>query len=166
MSGLVTYPQKNPLTEHGRKLGPAGYLAPEMRDSADTADPGPADVWALAKTLWVLLTSQALPLPGTHWHAGAAHALAQRISFGSAAELDLLLEQAAKIDPQARPSMGRQGTRTAGLHGRAARDIQPGKPGATERPRRSPHRCRPPVCLRRPGPPGTAPTRRGASLSR
>jgi Protein kinase domain len=103
--GLVTYPAKNPLTEHGRKLGPVDYLAPEMRDSADSADPGPADVWALAKTLWVLLTAQALPLPGTHRHAEAAHALQQRISFGFAAELDLLLEQATQIEPQARPSM-------------------------------------------------------------
>jgi serine/threonine protein kinase len=26
--GLVAYPEKNPLTEHGRKLGPIDYLAP------------------------------------------------------------------------------------------------------------------------------------------
>lgn len=103
--GLVTYPEKNPLTEHGRKLGPIDYLAPEMRESADTADPGPADVWALAKTLLVLLTGQQLPLPGTHRHAEAAHALQQRISFGFAAELDLLLEQATQIEPQGRPLM-------------------------------------------------------------
>ena len=103
--GLVTYPEKNPLTEHGRKLGPIDFLAPEMRESADTADPGPADVWALAKTLWVLLTGQQLPLPGTHRHAEAAHALQQRISFGFAAELDLLLEHATQIEPQARPPM-------------------------------------------------------------
>jgi hypothetical protein len=104
-SGLVTYPEKDPLTEHDRKVGPVDYLAPEMRDSADTADPGPADVWALAKTLWVLLTGQQLPLPGTHRHAEAPHALQQQISFTFAAELDLLLERATQIEPQARPSM-------------------------------------------------------------
>jgi serine/threonine protein kinase len=103
--GLVTYPEKNPLTEHGRKLGPLDYLAPEMRENADTADPGPADVWALAKTLWVLLAGQQLPLPGTHRHAEPAHALQQRISFTFAAELDLLLEHATQIEPQSRPSM-------------------------------------------------------------
>src|SRR5207247_463379 len=27
--GLVSYPDKNPRTEHGRKLGPADYMAPE-----------------------------------------------------------------------------------------------------------------------------------------
>jgi len=41
-------------------------MAPEMRRDADRADPGPADVWALAKTLWVLLTNEAPPQPGTH----------------------------------------------------------------------------------------------------
>jgi serine/threonine protein kinase len=49
--GLVTYPEKIPLTEHDRKLGPTDYMAPEMREDADQADPGPADVWALAKTV-------------------------------------------------------------------------------------------------------------------
>jgi serine/threonine protein kinase len=62
--GLVTYPEKNPRTEHGRKLGPTDYMAPEMRQDADLADPGPADVWALAKTIWVLLTSLPLPCRG------------------------------------------------------------------------------------------------------
>jgi hypothetical protein len=33
----VTYPQKDPRTEHGRKLGPADHMAPEMRENADTA---------------------------------------------------------------------------------------------------------------------------------
>jgi serine/threonine protein kinase len=29
--GLVTYPDKDPRTQHGRKLGPVDYMAPEMR---------------------------------------------------------------------------------------------------------------------------------------
>jgi serine/threonine protein kinase len=92
--GLVTYPEKDPRTEHGRKLGPTDYMAPEMREDADKAAPGPADVWALAKTLWVLLTSEPLPLPGTHRAAEPAHALSGRITFTFASELDLLLESA------------------------------------------------------------------------
>jgi hypothetical protein len=103
--GLVTYPEKDPRTEHGRKLGPTDYMAPEMREDADKADPGPADVWALAKTLWVLLAGESLPLPGTHRAAEPAHALAERITFTFAAELDLLLEEATQIDPRARVSM-------------------------------------------------------------
>jgi serine/threonine protein kinase len=103
--GLVAYPEKNPRTEHGRKLGPTDYMAPEMRRDADRASPGPADVWALAKTVWVLLTGQQLPLPGTHRAAEAAHALQERITFRFAAELDLLLEKATQIEPEERISM-------------------------------------------------------------
>ncbi|HEV2373425.1 MAG TPA: protein kinase [Streptosporangiaceae bacterium] len=103
--GLVWYPEKDPLTEHGRRLGPTDYMAPEMREDADKADPGPADVWALAKTLWVLLTRQSLPLPGTHGANDTAHSLRERLSFTFAAELDLLVEQATQIDPQARVTM-------------------------------------------------------------
>ena len=103
--GLVTYPEKDPRTEHGRKLGPTDYMAPEMRQDADRADPGPADVWALAKTLWVLLTGQDLPLPGTHRSADPAHSLRERITFQFAAELDLMLENATQIEPEKRISM-------------------------------------------------------------
>lgn len=103
--GLVTYPDKDPRTEHGRKLGPVDYMAPEMRRDADRADPGPADVWALAKALWVLLTGQELPLPGPHRPAEAAYALRERITCGFAAELDLLMEKATMIEPEDRVSM-------------------------------------------------------------
>jgi serine/threonine protein kinase len=103
--GLVAYPEKNPCTEHGRRLGPTDYMAPEMRQDADQADPGPADVWALAKTLWVLLTGQPLPLPGTHRPAELAHSLQERITFRFAGELDLLLEKATQIEPERRVSM-------------------------------------------------------------
>ena len=103
--GLLTYPDKDPRTEHGRRLGPTDYMAPEMRQDADNATPGPADVWALAKTLWVLLTSESLPLPGTHRAVEPAHSLQERITFTFAAELDRLLEEATQIAPPDRVSM-------------------------------------------------------------
>jgi hypothetical protein len=62
-------------------------------------------VWALGKTLWVLLADAELPQPGTHRAAEAAHALRDRITFTFAAELDLLLERATQIDPTRRVSM-------------------------------------------------------------
>ena len=51
--GLVTYPDKDPSYRARSPVGPIDYMAPEMRRDADKAKPGPADVWALAKTLWV-----------------------------------------------------------------------------------------------------------------
>jgi len=103
--GLVTYPDKNPLTEHGRKLGPVEFMAPEMRADADHAQAEAADVWALAKTLWVLLLGQTYPLPGPHRPTDPAYALRALISHSRAGELDLLLERATAIDPAAREPM-------------------------------------------------------------
>lgn len=103
--GLVAYPDKDPRTQHGRKLGPLDYMAPEMRRDADRADPGPADVWALGKTIWVLLTRAELPLPGTHRPFEAAYSLRERITFRFAAELDLLLEKATLTEPRQRVSI-------------------------------------------------------------
>ncbi len=52
--GLVTWPGKDAATEPGQKLGPANFVAPEMVNDPTAADAGPADVWSLAKVLWVL----------------------------------------------------------------------------------------------------------------
>lgn len=80
-------------------------MAPEIRADADRTEPGPADVWSLGKTLWVLLTGQEVPPPGTHRPSVPAYALQDRITFPYAPELDLLLENATQIDPSARPTM-------------------------------------------------------------
>lgn len=103
--GLVTYPEKDPRTEHGRRLGPIHYMAPEMRQDADRAEPGPADVWALAKTLWVLLTGEQLPLPGTHSATEVACSLQERITFTFVPELDRMLEKATQLAPEKRITM-------------------------------------------------------------
>lgn len=51
--GLIKSDQTEPLTASARVLGPRFYLAPEMvNDPARAAGP-PADVYSLAKTLWV-----------------------------------------------------------------------------------------------------------------
>ena len=67
--------------------------------------PGPADVWALSKTLWVLLTGETFPLPGPHRPSDPAYALRERIIFNYAGELDLLLENSTRIDPTSREWM-------------------------------------------------------------
>jgi serine/threonine protein kinase len=62
--GLVDFPGKEALTADGAKLGPMYYIAPEMLADAATADGFAADVYSLAKTLWVLATGQHYPLAG------------------------------------------------------------------------------------------------------
>lgn len=62
--GLVAVPDAQPLTAEGRQVGPAHYTAYEMIVDASSADPHPADVYSLGKTLWVLATGQTWPPEG------------------------------------------------------------------------------------------------------
>jgi serine/threonine protein kinase/uncharacterized protein YutE (UPF0331/DUF86 family) len=103
--GLAKYPDMDPVSEHGKRLGPIDYMAPEMRSDADRTPAGPADVWALSKTLWVLLTGNSLPLPGPHRPADPAYMLHTRITFNRARELDLLMERATETQPEDRLTM-------------------------------------------------------------
>ncbi len=56
--GLVDYPGKADLTGNKEQLGPIWTMAPEVRRSGSTADPFPADVYSLPKTLWIILTGR------------------------------------------------------------------------------------------------------------
>jgi serine/threonine protein kinase len=103
--GLVAYPEKEPVTVQGRRLGPLDYMAPEMRANADSALPEPADVWSLAKTIWVLLADAELPLPGSHDLLNPAVSLRARINWHRVDEVDLLLERCTRIEPSERLSM-------------------------------------------------------------
>ncbi|WP_194915344.1 protein kinase domain-containing protein [Catenulispora rubra] len=103
--GLVTFPGKGNRTAPGRKLGPANFLAPEMLEHADTADFEPADVWSLAKTLWVLLAGLTYPLPGEYRSTDSNYSLRTWIGSPWIAELDLLMEQCTRLRPAERPSM-------------------------------------------------------------
>jgi hypothetical protein len=103
--GLVKYPSSAPLTRHGRKLGPIDYMAPEMRQSPDTADGELADVYAIAKTLWVLLAGINLPFPGQHRADDDICRLTVRFDYRWAPELDLLIERCTANDPSRRPRM-------------------------------------------------------------
>jgi serine/threonine protein kinase len=103
--GLVFYPDKAPVTRHGRRAGPVDYMAPEMRNAADTADAEKADVWSLGKTMWVLLTGADLPQPGPHRIDDEAYALALRLEHPQVRELDLLLERMTRTKSSQRPSM-------------------------------------------------------------
>lgn len=102
--GLVTYPNVDSITRAGRRLGPIDYMAPEMRERADEADPHPADVYAFSKALWVLMTGSNLPLPGPHRPDDPAYSLVERLDYTYAAELDQLMARSTRHEPSQRPS--------------------------------------------------------------
>lgn len=102
--GLVAFPGKESITAAGKHIGPIYYLAPEQLSGAAYA-PGPADVFALAKTLWVLATGQNYPLPGTLESGAAQTRLSSFVEHERTRPIEVLLERATLLDPQRRPTM-------------------------------------------------------------
>ena len=103
--GLADYPDKEALTKPGVWLGPLFYIAPELLPNPDSAAPGPADVFSLAKTLWVLGTGQNVPPPGPLSRSTPQLRLSQYCPGGRTAMLDSLIERATEYSPANRPSM-------------------------------------------------------------
>lgn len=103
--GLVDFPGKNDVTDDARQVGPAHYVAPEMRDDPVNADPGPADVYSLAKTLWVLASGQRWPPLGQQRLEEASACLRSWVDHPKVNELDRLIERATSADPLSRPAM-------------------------------------------------------------
>ena len=106
--GLVDYPEKRDLTSFQEAVGPKATMAPEMRYNAKNADGKKADVYSLAKTLWIVLTGVAHGFEGRYEEDDAIIGLRndKRYKKEHLVELEVLLKQATEYDPSLRPSMG------------------------------------------------------------
>jgi hypothetical protein len=104
--GLIDLPGADSLTETDRIVGPANFVAYEMMTSAATADPHLADVYSLAKTLWVLATAQVWPPPGHQPHGNQLQAIGAYRAHARTADLDRLIDQCTRT-PQERPPLAR-----------------------------------------------------------
>ncbi|MHB1626596.1 MAG: serine/threonine protein kinase [Candidatus Dormibacteria bacterium] len=103
--GLVALPDTNGLTKRGQSLGPVHFMAYEMLADAASADPYPADVYSLGKTLWVLATGVKFP-PDGHQPAGTTgFQVADFRSYRRADALDEEIDSMTRIHPGQRPSM-------------------------------------------------------------
>jgi serine/threonine protein kinase len=106
--GLVELPDsQEELTQSNRPIGATFTIAPEMKRYPKLADGRKADVYSLAKTLWMLLTGDGMGFEGKYDWRDEQHALA---NYGELKELHLvgieeLLQVATSNDPDARPSM-------------------------------------------------------------
>lgn len=103
--GLVALPDANDLTVAGRSLGPRYFLADEMIVDAMNADPGPADVFSLAKTLWVLCSDQRWPPQGEQYASNESYSIRKYRAHPISHHLDFLVERCTRYDPSRRPSM-------------------------------------------------------------
>ncbi|WP_298896529.1 protein kinase [uncultured Psychroserpens sp.] len=56
--GLVHYPKKKNITPRNENVGPKWTMAPEMRRIASSSDGLKADVYSIAKTLWILISEE------------------------------------------------------------------------------------------------------------
>jgi hypothetical protein len=103
--GLADYPDKEALTPAGRKLGPLHFMAPEMLSDALAANGTSADVYSLAKTLWVLATGQTYPPPGEQRVDVPGLTTSVFVNDARAPLLDRLIERATQHTASDRPTM-------------------------------------------------------------
>lgn len=102
--GLIQLPDGAQLTSTSHQVGPLHFLAPEVLSST-AQDYAPADVWSLAKTLWVQACDQRWPPPGPHRRDEPATRLDTYVQHARDADLDLVLAAATMFDPRARLTM-------------------------------------------------------------
>lgn len=104
--GLVSFVGKEGETAPHERIGPVFYIAPEMLNTAATADGFKADVFSLAKTLWVLATGQHFPLPGVYDLSHEAFRIGTYLPAAvGCSQLDKLIASATAITPEHRPTM-------------------------------------------------------------
>jgi serine/threonine protein kinase len=103
--GLVDIPDLEQLTREGRPLGPAHFTAYELIANPDSVDARPADVYSLAKTLWVLATGQNFPPEGHQSASTTGYGISDLRPHRHAAKLDELIDSMTLLAPEGRPSM-------------------------------------------------------------
>ena len=103
--GLVEFPGKQDVSANADKVGPVHFIAPEMLRQPLPVDCRPADVYSLAKTLWVLATGQTYPPPGNQPVRMPAVNLSGYVADKRAALVDALVDRCTRLDPEQRPRM-------------------------------------------------------------
>jgi hypothetical protein len=103
--GLVDFPGKDAITTKIEILGPLFYVAPEMMQNAENIPAGPADVYSLAKTLWVLASGNRYPLQGEQRIDNSPLRLSTYCRHEYAHILDMLMERSTSFEPELRPTI-------------------------------------------------------------
>jgi serine/threonine-protein kinase len=103
--GIASFPGKAALTSGTNKLGPVHYIAPEMLYEPQTADGRCADVYSLAKTLWVLLADQRYPPPGEQRRDVEQVRIGEWVKLRAPEFLDKVFEDCTRYNPAQRISM-------------------------------------------------------------
>lgn len=103
--GLVDYPEKENLTKIKESVGAKTTIAPEMKRNAKDSDGKKADVYSLAKTLWMLLTRNETGFDGTYDAESKLMGLSEILKGEHIVELEELLYDSTREEPELRPTM-------------------------------------------------------------
>ncbi len=102
--GLVDYPERPDITIGKEQIGPRWTMAPEVRREGSDADAFPADVYSLAKTLWIVLTGEQKGFDG-QYHPGGELSIKKYCGDLYITPLEDLLSEGTDNDPKGRPTM-------------------------------------------------------------
>lgn len=105
--GLVEFPDNNNnFTRNDKGLGAIFTIAPEMKRNPKGADGSKADVYSLAKTLWMILTDDEKGFDGQYSSIDHTHGLRfyNHLKNEYLVEIEELLYQGTTNDPKARPN--------------------------------------------------------------
>jgi serine/threonine protein kinase len=102
--GLVKFTGASGITPPLRDVGAKFTMAPEMRRTPIEADGKLADIYSLAKSLWMVLTHEPLGFDG-QYDAGTSVGLRNYLSAYYLTPVDDLLAACTNHDPAARPHL-------------------------------------------------------------
>ena len=102
--GLVDYPDKDDLTGVREELGPRWTMAPEIRRHEQQGDFRPADVYSLAKSLWITICGKNEGFDG-RYDSSEAISIKPYASKEFIKPLEELLSEATEHNPKLRPGM-------------------------------------------------------------
>jgi hypothetical protein len=102
--GLVHFPEKSDVSRTNENIGAKWTIAPEMKRQSSYADGKKADVYSLAKTLWIVLTNEGKSFDG-QYSSGSIIELRNYNRNSFTTTLDNLLVRCTDNDPRKRPDI-------------------------------------------------------------
>lgn len=102
--GLVDYPNKKDISFKNEEIGAKWTMAPEMRRESSNADASKADIYSLAKTLWIYLTENSKGFDGQYSTESIIH-IKKYYPKSYTSPIDILLLNCTDNDPAKRPTI-------------------------------------------------------------
>lgn len=102
--GLVDYPDKQDISFKNEEIGAKWTMAPEMRRESSRADGLKADIYSLAKTLWIIITENLKGFDGQYSTTSVLE-LKHFCKGTYLTPIDRLLSACTDNDPNSRPSI-------------------------------------------------------------